>query len=202
MQITFFVNGNKNIFKSKSAKKKLRELLKKHSFSDLRTYWNKFKVRCDNYINDNVLFSTQFTKNEEIELTFKEYKSLEDKKREVNKHKLRKLLADKKKGRQNQGDLNIIEEELKEWDKDLQTDKEEVRLYIEARKEDPKRYVPDPIIIKKSPRMYIREYVEYMNELEETNPNSKLVYEYDAFVIYMRKLLDMEDEENGKEIEI
>ena len=115
---------------------------------------------------------------------------------------MRKLLADKKKGRNNKGNLNILEEEIEEWKKDMKTDKEEIRLYLEARREDPKKYIPDPIIIKKSPRMYIREFVEYMKELEEVNPNSKLVYEYDSFVIYMRKLLDMEDDNKDQEIEI
>ena len=202
MEITFFVNGNKNIFKSKSAKKKLRDLLKKYSFTDLKKYWNKFKDRCNKYINDNVTFTTQFTKDGGIELSFKEYSSIEEKERDINKNKLRKLLADKKKGRNNKGNLNILEEEIEEWKKDMKTDKEEIRLYLEARREDPKKYIPDPIIIKKSPRMYIREFVEYMKELEEVNPNSKLVYEYDSFVIYMRKLLDMEDDNKDQEIEI
>ena len=50
--------------------------------------------------------------------------------------------------------------------------------------------------------MYIREYVQYMEYIEKINPNSRLVYEYDEYVIYMRKLLDMEEEKNVEEIEI
>ena len=34
------------------------------------------------------------------------------------------------------------------------------------------------------------------------NPNSKLIYEYDPYVIYMRKLLDMEEDSEEDEIEI
>ena len=66
MEIRFLVNGSKNIFRSKSAKKKLRDLLKKYSFSDLKQYWKKFKVRCEKYINDNVIFNSTFYQEEII----------------------------------------------------------------------------------------------------------------------------------------
>ena len=41
MEIVFLVNGKKDIFKSKAARKKMRDLLKKYSFTDLKTYWNR-----------------------------------------------------------------------------------------------------------------------------------------------------------------
>jgi len=96
----------------------------------------------------------------------------------------------------------MLKEEETAWLADKQANKEEVALYLAARHQDPKRYVPDPTIIKKNPRLYIREYVEYMGFIERINPNSKLVYEYDDFVIYMCRLLDMEDDGNEDEIEI
>lgn len=202
MEIRFMVNGSKNIFKSKSAKKKLRDLLKKYSFNDLREYWGKFKDRCNKYLNENILFSTRFYQEELIEITFVEYTSKEDKEKELNRQKLRKIIAEKQKTRKNQGTLKMLKEEEVAWLEDTKTDKEEVMLYLAARKQDPNRYVPDPIILKKNPRMYIREYVQYMEYIEKINPDSRLVYEYDEYVIYMRKLLDMEEEKNVEEIEI
>lgn len=202
MEIVFLVNGKKDIFKSKAARKKLRDLLKKYSFTDLKTYWNKFKNKCNKYLNEDILFNTTFKKEGVIEITFIKYETVEKKNHELNRIKLRKMLNEKKKNRIYKGNLDIIEEELVEWRKDSTIDQNEVDLYIEARKQDPKSYVPDPIIIKKAPRMYIREFIEYSEELERTNPNSKLVYEYNAYVIYMRRLLDMEDDDNVKEIEI
>jgi len=196
------VNGSKNVFKSKSAKKKLRDLLKKYSFNDLREYWSKFKDRCNKYLNENILFSTKFYQEELLEITFVEYKSKEDKEKELNREKLRKIIAEKKKTRKNQGSLNMLKEEEVAWLEDTKADKEEVMLYLAARKQDPNRYVPDPIILKKNPRMYIREYVQYMEYIEKINPDSRLVYEYDEYVIYMRKLLDMEEDKKEEEIEI
>ena len=202
MEIRFMVNGSKNVFKSKSAKKKLRDLLKKYSFNDLREYWSKFKDRCNKYLNENILFSTKFYQEELLEITFVEYKSKEDKEKELNRQKLRKIIAEKKKTRKNQGTLKMLKEEEVAWLEDTKTDKEEVMLYLAARKQDPNRYVPDPIILKKNPRMYIREYVQYMEYIEKINPDSRLVYEYDEYVIYMRRLLDMEEDKNEEEIEI
>lgn len=202
MEIVFLVNGNKNIFKSKAAKKKMRDLLKKYSFMDLKIHWNKFKNRCEKYINETAFFNTVFKKEGIIEITFVSYDTIEKKNHELNRIKLRKMLNDKKRNRLYRSNLDIIEDELKEWRKDTTVDQKEVDLYIEARREDPKRYVPDPIIIKKSPRLYIREFIEYTEELDRINPNSKLIYEYNAYVIYMRRLLDMEDNDNVKEIEI
>jgi len=202
MEIRFMVNGSKNVFKSKSAKKKLRDLLKKYSFNDLREYWSKFKDRCNKYLNENILFSTKFYQEELLEITFVEYKSKEDKEKELNREKLRKIIAEKKKTRKNQGSLNMLKEEEVAWLEDTKADKEEVMLYLAARKQDPNRYVPDPIILKKNPRMYIREYVQYMEYIEKINPDSRLVYEYDEYVIYMRKLLDMEEDKKEEEIEI
>ena len=196
------VNGSKNVFKSKSAKKKLRDLLKKYSFNDLREYWSKFKDRCNKYLNENILFSTKFYQEELLEITFVEYKSKEDKEKELNRQKLRKIIAEKKKTRKNQGTLKMLKEEEVAWLEDTKADKEEVMLYLAARKQDPNRYVPDPIILKKNPRMYIREYVQYMEYIEKINPDSRLVYEYDEYVIYMRRLLDMEEDKNEEEIEI
>jgi len=202
MEIRFMVNGSKNVFKSKSAKKKLRDLLKKYSFNDLREYWSKFKDRCNKYLNENILFSTKFYQEELLEITFVEYKSKEDKEKELNRQKLRKIIAEKKKTRKNQGTLKMLKEEEVAWLEDTKADKEEVMLYLAARKQDPNRYVPDPIILKKNPRMYIREYVQYMEYIEKINPDSRLVYEYDEYVIYMRRLLDMEEDKNEEEIEI
>ncbi len=202
MEIRFLVNGSKNIFRSKAAKKKLRDLLKKYSFSDLRHYWEKFKIHCDKYLNNNILFSIKFYQEGIIELSFIEYKSIEDKEKELNRVRLRKIIADKKKSRKNQGNLNMLKEEEAAWLIDTTANKEEVVLYLAARKQDPGRYIPDPLVIKKNPRLYIREYVEYFEYLEKINPNSKLAYEYDEFIIYMSRLLDMEDDKNEDEIEI
>jgi hypothetical protein len=202
MEIRFLVNGSKCVFRSKSARKKLRDLLKKYSFSDLKQFWGKFKVRCDKYLNENIMFTTNFYQEEILEISFIEYKNEEDKNKELNRLKLRKILADKKNNRKNQGSLNMLKEEEAAWLSDKQANKEEVALYLAARHQDPKRYIPDPTIIKKNPRLYIREYVEYMEFIERVNPNSKLVYEYDDFVIYMCRLLDMEDDINEDEIEI
>lgn len=202
MEIRFLVNGSKNIFRSKAAKKKLRDLLKKYTFTDLRHYWEKFKVRCDKYLNENVLFTTKFYQEEIMELNFIEYKTKEDKDKELNRKKLRKLIAEKKKTRKNQGTLNTLKEEEAAWLIDTTANKEEVALYLAARKQDPARYIPDPIILNKNPRLYIREYVEYTEYLEKINPGSKLVYEFDEYVVYMRRLLDMEEDKNEDEIEI
>ena len=202
MEIRFLVNGSKNIFRSKAAKKKLRDLLKKYTFTDLRHYWDKFKVRCNKYLNENVLFTTKFYQEGLMELNFIEYKTKEDKDKELNRKRLRKLIADKKKTRKNQGNLNTLKEEEAAWLMDNTVDKEEVGLYLAARKQDPGKYIPDPIILNKNPRLYIREYVEYFNHLERINPGSKLVYEYDEYIVYMRRLLDMEEDKNEDEIEI
>lgn len=202
MEIRFLVNGSKNIFRSKAAKKKLRDLLKKYSFTDLRHYWDKFKVRCNKYLNENVLFTTKFYQEGLMELNFIEYKTKEDKDKELNRKRLRKLIADKKKTRKNQGNLNTLKEEEAAWLMDNTVDKEEVGLYLAARKQDPGKYIPDPIILNKNPRLYIREYVEYFKHLERINPGSKLVYEYDEYIVYMRRLLDMEEDKNEDEIEI
>ncbi len=196
------VNGNKNIFKSKAAKQKLRALLKQYNYLDLRFYWDKFKVNLERYLGEKVIFTTKFMQGDVIEIIFKEFETLEEKEKEINRGKLKKLIAKKRKDRQLQGSLKMLKEEEQAWEQDLKTDREEVRLYLEARKQDPKRYVPDPNVIKKSPRNYIRDYVDYMKFVEKMNPNSILVYEYDPYVIYMRRLLDMEDDEIEEEIEI
>ena len=202
MEIRFMVNGNKNIFKSKAAKQKLRALLKQYNYLDLRFYWDKFKVNLERYLGEKVIFTTKFMQGDVIEIIFKEFETLEEKEKEINRGKLKKLIAKKRKDRQLQGSLKMLKEEEQAWEQDLKTDREEVRLYLEARKQDPKRYVPDPNVIRKSPRNYIRDYVDYMKFVEKMNPNSILVYEYDPYVIYMRRLLDMEDDDIEEEIEI
>ena len=201
MEINFYTNGN-DIFRSKAAKKKLRTLLKKYSFSDLKTYWNKFKGRCDIYLKSNVTFKVTFTKNETLEFQFNVYKSEQEKEKELNRIKLRKILAEKKKTRTNRGHIENVDAEYEEWKKDMNVDKEELRLYFEARREFPERYIPDPLVIKKSPRLYIHDFIELLKDLDKENPNSKLIYEYDPYVIYMRKLLDMEEDSEEDEIEI
>jgi len=202
MEIRFMVNGNKNIFKSKAAKQKLRTLLKQYNYLDLRFYWDKFKVNLERYLGEKVIFTTKFMQGDVIEIIFKEFETLEEKEKEISRGKLKKLIAKKRKDRQLQGSLKMLKEEEQAWEQDLKTDREEVRLYLDARKQDPKRYVPDPNVIRKNPRNYIRDYVEYMKFVEKMNPNSILVYEYDPYVIYMRRLLDMEDDDIEEEIEI
>jgi hypothetical protein len=201
MEINFYTNGN-DIFRSKAAKKKLRTLLKNYSFIDLKTYWNKFRSRCEQYLNSNVTFKVVFTKNNILELHFNVYKSEQEKEKELNRIKLRKVLAEKRKNRTNRGKLETIDAEYEEWKKDTTVDQEELILYFNARREFPDRYIPDPLVINKAPRLYIHDFIELLKGLDKENPNSKLVYEFDPYVIYMRKLLDMEDENDEDEIEI
>ena len=206
MNINFYVNGRNNIFKSKTAKKKMREQMKKYSFFDLRNYWKHLEAEYSAYVNDNILFDIKFfKKTQTIDIKFNVFENKEKKEKEITRHRLRKKLAEKKKNRKFAGSLRILEEEMVEWRKDVNVDQNNVDLYFNARKDFPNLYVPDPLIIIKNPRGFIREFTEQLQEIEKENPNSVLLYKYNSYVKYMRHMLDMEDdakEEEEIEIEI
>lgn len=203
MNINFYVNGRKDIFKSKTAKKKLREKMKKYNFLDLRNYWKHLEPEYYNYVNDNILFDVSFLKKTQtVDIKFNVFENKEEKEKELARKKLRKKLAEKKRNRKFSGSLRILEEEMVEWRKDVNADQNEVDLYFEARKDYPNLYVPDPLIVRKNPRGFIREFTEQLQEIEKENPNSVLLYKYNSYVKYMRHMLDMEDEVNEEEIDI
>ena len=54
MNIIFYVEGKKGIFKSKTAKKRLRNKLKTYTFFDLRNYWKYIQDECYVYLNNNI----------------------------------------------------------------------------------------------------------------------------------------------------
>ena len=203
MNINFYVNGRKDIFKSKTAKKKLREKMKKYNFLDLRNYWKHLEPEYYNYVNDNILFDVSFLKKTQtVDMKFNVFENKEEKEKEIARKKLREKLAEKKRNRKFSGSLRILEEEMVEWRKDVNADQNEVDLYFEARKDYPNLYVPDPLIVRKNPRGFIREFTEKLQEIEKENPNSTLLYKYNSYVKYMRHMLDMEDEVNEEEIDI
>jgi len=203
MNINFYVNGKKDIFKSNTAKKKLRNKMKKYSFFDLRNYWKHLEPEYYSYVNDNILFDVTFLKKTQtIDIKFNIFENKEKKEKEIARKKLREKLTEKKRNRKFAGSLRILEEEMVEWRKDVNVDQNNVDLYFNARKEFPNLYVPDPLIIKKNPRGFIREFTEQLQEIEKENPNSNLLYKYNSYVKYMRHMLDMEDDINEEEIEI
>ena len=203
MNINFYVNGRKDIFKSKTAKKKLKEKMKKYNFLDLRNYWKHLEPEYYNYVNDNILFDVSFLKKTQtVDMKFNVFENKEEKEKEIARKKLREKLAEKKRNRKFSGSLRILEEEMVEWRKDVNADQNEVDLYFEARKDYPNLYVPDPLIVRKNPRGFIREFTEKLQEIEKENPNSTLLYKYNSYVKYMRHMLDMEDEVNEEEIDI
>jgi hypothetical protein len=203
MNINFYVNGRKDVFKSKTAKKKLRNKMKKYNFFDLRNYWKHLEPEYYSYVNDNILFDVTFLKKTQtIDIKFNVFENKEQKEKEIARKKLREKLAEKKRNRKFGGSLRVLEEEMVEWRKDVNANQNEVDLYFEARKDYPNLYVPDPLIIKKNPRGFIREFTEQLQEIEKENPNSTLLYKYNPYVKYMRHMLDMEDEVIEEEIDI
>jgi len=177
--------------------------MKKYSFFDLRNYWKHLEPEYYSYVNDNILFDVTFLKKTQtIDIKFNIFENKEKKEKEIARKKLREKLTEKKRNRKFAGSLRILEEEMVEWRKDVNVDQNNVDLYFNARKEFPNLYVPDPLIIKKNPRGFIREFTEQLQEIEKENPNSNLLYKYNSYVKYMRHMLDMEDDINEEEIEI
>ena len=177
--------------------------MKKYSFFDLRNYWKHLEPNYYDYVNDNVLFDVTFLKKTKtIDIKFNVFENKEQKEKEIARKKLREKLAEKKRNRKFSGSIRLLEEEMVEWRKDVNVDQNEVDLYFNARKDYPNIFVPDPLLIRKNPRGFIREFTEQLGEIEKENPNSVLLYEYNSYVKYMRHMLDMEDETNEEEIDI
>ena len=88
----------KDIFKSNTAKKKLRNKMKKYSFFDLRNYWKHLEPEYYSYVNDNILFDVTFLKKTQtIDIKFNIFENKEKKRERNSKKKVKRKNLQKRK---------------------------------------------------------------------------------------------------------
>ena len=180
--------GNNVYFKSKTAKKKLRDFIKKHDYSEFKLIYDELEEKINGYLILGAKLTYKFVdKEEKIVLTLGLINPQEERRKNL-KLKLKSRLLDINNGKNLPAKAHEIKKQYKSLIKEKKIPKHLVDMFYQARADKPNLKIPSPEDILKNKSFYTKEFQNFTNTFKNLDKDFVSSLKDDSYTKYMQMI--------------
>jgi hypothetical protein len=180
--------GNNVYFKSKTAKKKLRDFIKKHKYSEFKLIYGELEQKIKGYLILGAKLKYKFIDDEEkIVLTLDLINPQEERRKKL-KQKLKNRLQDINDGQNLSAKAQEIKKQYKSLIKEKKIPKHLVDMFYQAKADKPNLKIPSPEDILKNKSFYAKEFQNFTNTFKNLDKDFVSSLKDDSYTKYMQMI--------------
>lgn len=188
MIVEFFTGGNNVYFKSKSAKKKLRDFIKKHKYEQFKLLTNELEGRIKGYLiigsNLKYVFNDE---QEKVTIHFSLVNPKEERRKNL-KLRLKNRINDISENKNMIAKAQQIKKQYKSLIKEKKIPKHLVDMFYQAKADKPNLKIPSPEEILKNKNFYTNEFKNFKDTFSNLDQDFVKSLQNDSYTKYMETI--------------
>ena len=188
MIVEFITGGNNVYFKSKSAKKKLRDFIKKHEYEQFKLLTDELEGKIKGYLIMGSNIKYNFVDDEEKVTIYFSLINPKDERRKQLKLRLKNRINDINSGNNMAAKAQQIKKQYKSLIKEKKIPKNLVDMFYQAKADKPNLKIPSPEEILKNKDFYTGEFKNFKNTFKNLDKDFVKSLQDDSYTKYMEMI--------------